>query len=501
MTRFGNKPYVDIRASFNSLMPSIFSPKLKNKLIEYYFQKLTQFPHLHDKVEFEILFSCYDMVLGKRLSELLGYGFNKKEIKEINFQLIKFTNTIIKNFLQVSNNFDMRLQKLQDNRDSILKELNSTKPSYIELLAAAKKLLTDCKKFGTIPFSTMARIAFIGTILLKSMQKRGDFTEKFVEKFMNSISTPLSEFQEDVFRLQTKKITEEQFLNKYGHLRPGTYDITALRYDNQPALLSNLKELKTGKKPTKTRFGFVDKVNTKPLKFEEIDFFNFIKEALVRREKLKFEFTKNLSEALELIAHAGMILGFSREELANLNINTILNPTNKEKNSIKKDWQTKITKEIRKKKLYDHLVLPPLIFSEKDFEIFSYHVSKPNFITTKKIIGEIVQLNKTNKIIPNLNDKIILIENADPGFDWIFAKNPKGLITKYGGVASHMSIRCAEVNLPAAIGCGEILYEKLLNSKRVLLDCENSQIISLEFKRSDEFMQVKKTLKSLGYIK
>ena len=31
-------------------------------------------------------------------------------------------------------------------------------------------------------------------------------------------------------------------------------------------------------------------------------------------------------------------------------------------------------------------------------------------------------------------------------------KKIKGLITKYGGVNSHMAIRCAELSVPAAIG-------------------------------------------------
>ena len=48
-----------------------------------------------------------------------------------------------------------------------------------------------------------------------------------------------------------------------------------------------------------------------------------------------------------------------------------------------------------------------------------------------------------------------MIENADPGFDWIFGSKILGLITKYGGVNSHMAIRCAELEIPVAIGCGE----------------------------------------------
>ena len=66
--------------------------------------------------------------------------------------------------------------------------------------------------------------------------------------------------------------------------------------------------------------------------------------------------------------------------------------------------------------------------------------------------------------------QIVLIENADPGFDWLFTKNISGLITKYGGVASHMAIRCAEFNIPAAIGCGEQRYETLIDAKKIIID-------------------------------
>ena len=64
-----------------------------------------------------------------------------------------------------------------------------------------------------------------------------------------------------------------------------------------------------------------------------------------------------------------------------------------------------------------------------------------------------------------------------------------------------MSIRCAEIGLPAAIGCGEILYNQLLDSSRVLLDAKNKQIIIQEHKENDEYIEEKKVLKSLGYIK
>jgi phosphoenolpyruvate-protein kinase (PTS system EI component) len=69
-----------------------------------------------------------------------------------------------------------------------------------------------------------------------------------------------------------------------------------------------------------------------------------------------------------------------------------------------------------------------------------------------------------------------MIENADPGYDWLFGKAIAGLVTKYGGAASHMAIRCAEFGLPAAIGCGEQIFNELLNSNSILLDCVEQRV-------------------------
>ena len=73
-------------------------------------------------------------------------------------------------------------------------------------------------------------------------------------------------------------------------------------------------------------------------------------------------------------------------------------------------------------------------------------------MTSCDITGSLVILSSSENIA-KLEGKIVLIENADPGYDWIFSQNIIGLITKYGGANSHMAIRCAEFGVPAAIGC------------------------------------------------
>jgi phosphoenolpyruvate-protein kinase (PTS system EI component) len=63
-----------------------------------------------------------------------------------------------------------------------------------------------------------------------------------------------------------------------------------------------------------------------------------------------------------------------------------------------------------------------------------------------------------------------MIEGADPGYDWIFLHNILGLITKFGGANSHMSIRCSELGIPAAIGCGNEKFDELIRSENIEID-------------------------------
>ena len=70
----------------------------------------------------------------------------------------------------------------------------------------------------------------------------------------------------------------------------------------------------------------------------------------------------------------------------------------------------------------------------------------------------------------NVDGCIVVISQADPGYDWLFGRNIAGLITKFGGANSHMAIRSAEFSLPAAIGVGEQLYLRYKIAKTIELD-------------------------------
>ena len=106
-----------------------------------------------------------------------------------------------------------------------------------------------------------------------------------------------------------------------------------------------------------------------------------------------------------------------------------------------------------------------------DLYVSPVHRSAPNFVTNKSVDSAIKLVGPQDPFDLELTNRIVCIENADPGYDWVFAKNINGLITKFGGVNSHMSIRCAELGLPAAIGCGEMLFDEIIEKGTVELNC------------------------------
>ena len=199
---------------------------------------------------------------------------------------------------------------------------------------------------------------------------------------------------------------------------------------------------------------------------------NYIRKAIQAREYMKFEFTSNLSRALDLFVEYGLDLGLTRESVSSLNINDF--EQLKVGSLTKEDLPALIKQREQNISITQMIELPQVLFQESDFYCFERYASQPNFVTGKMVEAEVVVW--TGIKVSELGGKIVLIPQADPGYDWLLNHNITGLITKYGGANSHMAIRAAEMGLPAAIGVGEKLYEHFSNTQRIQLDCANQLI-------------------------
>ena len=486
MVSFAKKPYIDTRASFNSFTPANISHNLRDKLINYYLQKLKDNPAHQDKVEFDILWTCFDLTTREELAGLINKGFTQNETDELTTALRDLTNSILIKSDDLIKD-DIRLVKyLTDRRDLIMEYYHSHKKSPWNSFYTAYNLLQNCKRFGTLPFSRQARLAFIAKSFLVSLRKRRVISSDVYHRFLNSIRTVATNFKDDLALMQGGQLDQKIFLQRYGHLRSGTYDITASRYDKALELFeSNVQAVF---QRSDEHFSFdadAEKQINQIMQAERInccarDLVRFMTASIQNREAAKFEFTKSLSDALELIAEAGAMIGFTREELSHADLSTLMKFRNPEHGDVayaKKMIMQSIERHRKERSWYDAVILGPVITGPEDFYFVEPYTSIPNFITQKDVQGEVIRFEKfkhSKQIV--LEGKIILLENADPGFDWIFPKNPLGVITKYGGAASHMAIRCAEFNIPAAIGIGEELYNSLKNIKKIALQCEKKII-------------------------
>ena len=483
MYKIGNKPYISLEYSFMSLIPESLSKELSIKLMRFYKEKFKRDVTAHDKIEFEIVISCFDFETDDKLKELLDYGFSVVEIKEIKEVLFNMTQDFLKDYFTVLRRDLEDLNILTVNREKIIEKLSFKEDDLYRLIDYFKILIKDLKKYGTPHFSRQARYAFIARSLCKSLVAKNYFSEETMETFMLSIETVASDFENDFNLYLLKQLSRDAFNKKYGHLRSGTYDIRTDRYDQIYFEASSGSVTKLDKKKPKVDPVLIldanviaSALNSVDLKLETNEFIAVLKQSFEQREYFKFEFTKSLSLAIEILRKIGEFLGIDRNSLSYLEISDILASEYYTTTSELREFLLTIINQ--RKAIYKEkskLVLPEVILSEGDIDIIKIGESRPNFITQKNVYGDIALLEEENTL--DIEGKIVVITKADPGFDWIFAKGIKGLITKYGGVASHMAIRCAEFGIPAAIGCGEKIFDYISGLNAIDLDCKKGKIL------------------------
>ena len=458
LVELGYQPFIDTRVSFNSLLPKGLTAQLEDKLVNHYLEKLKNNKHYHDKVEFEIIMSSWTFDLEARIESLTEIISADEKVLLKN-SLIELTKNIIKSG-DIDNDI-ARVHRLSERNKSIHK-------IHTNVVSELFWLLEDCKRWGTLPFAGLARAAFISTQIIKSLEKTLGNSDLYIH-FVENLNTIATQMGNDLLNLDKK-----DFLDKYGHLRPGTYDITSKTYkeafsdyfgyqaeiNHKRLKIVDSKELLIALKET----NIVEELGVTPEEFVE-----FASKSIFWREQAKFEFTKNLSEILEAIVTIGSKYGITREDLAFLDIRELIRLY-----SSSSDEPNVLEESIRigknKYKVSSKIELPSVICNPSDVLFFTEQDAMANFVTANKVTGIV------SKDLSDISGKIVAVEGADPGYDWIFQKNILGFVTAYGGANSHMAIRCSELGIPAVIGVGDRMFEKITESHQVYIDCANKII-------------------------
>ena len=466
MPHFFGLPYIDVRLSFNSFIPAELDEGLAGRLVDHYIDRLLAEPTLHDKVEFEIVFSCYTLDLPQRLERLAEAGFTKLEREAIAQSLRKLTNRIVHPKEGLWRGDAAKIDTLNPRRDELL-------TSSADPLERIYWLLEDAKRYGTLPFAGLARAGFVAVQMLKSLVAVGVFSQMDYDAFIGGVSTVSGQLARDRATLD-----KTNFLARYGHLRPGTYDILSPRYDEAPELYFDWNQHPKVPEPVKPfsltlpqMRDIVKLLEAHGLQPDPVGLLEFMQAGIELRELAKFHFTHNLSDALALITEVGGQYGFTSEDLAYCDIAAF-----KEIHVAATDPRDMLLRSIEQGKArYAETLkisLPPIIANPDDVWAFECPETEPNFITQKQVTALVMSCNERDQ----LAGAVVCIPNADPGFDWLFAYPIAGLITAWGGANSHMAIRAGELGLPAVIGAGEVLFRRWSTAQRLHLDCAGRRV-------------------------
>jgi glutamine kinase len=488
MRGVADKPYIDVRVSCASLTPSCIDHALIPKLLNHYIDRLKREPEIQDKIEFELVFSCFDLSFARRSRFLLEAGFTPADVASFRSSLLEFTNSLFHRAFGVAAEDLRQVRRLRE-PVRLMRDIESVRDeSPAILLERVASLLGSCRQWGVFPFCRLARVTFVTISLWRSLVRVGALSDEAVESILTGIRTVATAMDADYRSLRADQISGDTFFARYGHLRPGTYSILAQRLDRCQDVLCTEPTRAHGDNPgPPLRDLPLDErlvsraLSEEGLHISATELVRLTAAVIRGRERSKFEFTKLLSLAIEYLALAGQRMGIDRAEVALFDLDDLVSLARSSKSS---SGSSDLKRLVDSRKCYQTvsqlLALPPTLSSSSDLSCVQYYAPRPNFVTLNKTEADICVL-ETGRVASAtaVEGRIVLLESADPGYDWLFGSGIAGLITKHGGVASHMAIRCGEFGVAGAIGVGEALYERLRRSKRICIDCNHRKLFMI----------------------
>ena len=438
MELFNNVAYINVNHSLNSFLTRNLQKESCEEIINYQLNKLKENPHLHDSIEFDISRSSYVFDTVEEFS---------KEYKNIisPSEIIKWHNDLI----QIDTQNKSTLEK---NKKIILSTFSKLDKSFEYSKKENIKLIRDTM---ALPFTHHSRLGFVYFAQLNSLLKKEVITEDQKKLLLLSVNSISTKMKADAYEVKIGKKTLEGFLDVYGHIRAGNYNLLSSNLKNNlnftESLINNSQQPLEDNILPKDIYTNIEKyfmINEIPL--EASAWIDMFQEGISTRENSKFYYTKGIDGILNEVGEKNT----SDRELFDL---------------LDIEFNEENTSDMR----LMNVLMPDLITSSEDFYFYEEMSKNGNYIGQGTVIGDVLLIDNEANRPNNLENKIVVIPAADPGWDWIFNYKIKSLVTKYGGPNSHMAIRCAEHNIPAILGVGENNFTVISNSKSLEIDFSN----------------------------
>ena len=444
MELFNNVAYINVNHSLNSFLTRNIKNETCEKIINYQLNKLETYPHLHDSIEFDISRSSYTFETDEKFGEEYKNIIDKKEIIQWHHDLIEIDS--------------FNSSTLHKNNEIILDAFSKLDDSFQYLDKENIKFVRDNM---ALPFTHHSRLGFVYFAQLNNFLKNGVINEEEKQNLLLSVNSISTKMKQDAYRVKTGDISLNDFLILYGHVRAGNYNLSSSNLKSNISFAESL--INTSNEPTPSEplkidiFKKIDDYfNLNKISYTSENWVEMFQLAVSTRENSKFYYTKGID---------GILNEIEEKDISDRELFQLLDFEYNDMNTFNQ-------------KIVDTL-MPDVVTSSDDFYAYEEMNKDGNYIGQGTVTGEILFLDGTENNKNNLDDKIIVIPAADPGWDWIFNYKIKSLITEFGGPNSHMAIRCAEHNIPAILGIGEKNFSAILNSKNLVVDFSNENFTIL----------------------
>jgi glutamine kinase len=469
MAVVAGRPYVKVALSLQSLLPQGLPSRLVDRLVRDRLALLSAQRQLHDKVEFRVMWSALAFDQAVVEGDLRGRGFSPDEVQQLFGALRAVTRNAIAEAPKLLESDRRGIAHLQAERKRLAKTTVLTNPR--DAAQSIRSAVAVCRNYGTVPFSRQARLAFTFRYIINYLTETGAVRPQAVARWQSRLNTVTRRFSRDLARVKDGKQNQDVFLARYGHLRPSTYNLESLRYDERPLLGGEQPDTSAGRQvvpgpiPRLAEIlADLDSTCTQP------QFWAAAAGAYKGREELKFAFTALLSDVLGMLATIASAAGMERREVRRVPISDLLSMLQGAKT-----WDEfgtlVLARPSNSAPLWPSVKLPDVIFGPSDLHVMLEPDARPTFVGNTSVTGPPRLVNGDSFAEPgSLSGNIIAIETPDPGYDWVFAHRIGGLITAYGGEFSHMGLRCAEFGIPAVLGCGQSLFADAVEAAQLKLD-------------------------------
>ena len=324
MLLVGQHPFIDVRASFNSLLPAGLSAEVATLLVDSWIERLVNNPQWHDKVEFDIVPTCFDFDFDQLFSSRYSGLLSEEQLVEYRTALLDLTKHLIGGRGLGSLGFSLAQIHCREQTQLARGRFACAR------LESVRDLLLECREQGTFHFSIIARHAFVAESMLRSACRLNVLAYDRVALWKTSITTVSGQLTKEFQAVCDGSASTEAFLSRFGHLRPGTYDITSLRYDERSDLFieSGLIQSSVGNSEfcwqPRELAGMDALLAENSWGMSAQDFFVYASSAIAGREYAKLVFTRDLSDALACLTLWGAENGLSRDDLSFLEIERLL---------------------------------------------------------------------------------------------------------------------------------------------------------------------------------